>query len=1174
MVRALRRPAGTENRMNHADFVHIHNHSEYSLLDGASRIDRMVERALEYRMPALAITDHGNLFGVIDFYATSKEKGLKPLVGMEAYVASRSYTERGEGERRQRLYHMLLLAKNQEGYRNLMRLSSIGYLEGFYYRPRIDKDLLRRHSAGLLGTTACLRGEPAQHILAGDMDAAREAIVSYLEIFDEGDFYLEVHNHGLRDEDVVRDAYVRLGRELSVPLVAANDCHYLTREAAPAHDVLLCIQTGKEIDEPNRMRMPNDEFYMKSPDEMRDLFADCPGAYENTIEIAEKCNLSLDFDRLHMPLFPLPEGFGDASDYLTSLAREGLERRYDPVTPEAEERLAKELSVIQDMGFSGYFLIVYDFINEARRRGIPVGPGRGSAAASIVSYCLGITELDPLHYRLVFERFLNPARRSMPDFDIDFCYERRDEIIDYVTDKYGRDSVAQVITFGTMQARGVIRDVGRVLKFPYAEVDRIAKMIPRELGITLEDSLERVPELRELRDSDERYEKLIEYSLVLEGLARHASVHAAGVIVAPGRIDEWAPLYKSPRGEITTQFAMKPLARIGLLKFDFLGLRTLTVIHDALEMIRENKGVDLEPDAIPLDDEETYELLGSGQTVGVFQLESSGMRDLVRKMKPERIEDIIAVNALFRPGPLRSGMVDDFVKRKHGRQKVTYVHPKLEEVLEETYGVIVYQEQVMQIASVLAGYSLGQADILLNAMRKKVVDVMAEQRGVFVEGAVENGAPEKTAETVFELMDKFAGYGFNKAHSASYAVLAVRTGYLKTHYPAEFMAATLTSEMDNSDRIVVLINECRRMKVRVLPPDVNEGHVEFRATARGDIQYGLGAIKNVGRAAIRSIIRARREHGPFEDIFDLTSRVDLRLVNRRVLESLVAAGALDGLHGHRAQQMRAVPAALDIGQRAQRERESGQTSLLDAFEGPLSEGGRPRKLPEAEPWSDGHALAREKDVLGLYVTGHPLARFERELRLFATACVSDLQEMEDGETIRMGGVVAQIRTTTDKKGDRMAFVTLEDFTGRAELLVFSSCYSRRREEIRRDATVIIEGRISTREEEEPKVIVTDVVPLSSVYSKYVDRVTLSLSTAGLEETMLDRIREVLEEHRGRIPVDFVMRTAEGDVVTVSAAGAPVEPSKTLIDRLGEVIGEANIDLGGSVGARATPEPRF
>ncbi len=875
-----------------------------------------------------------------------------------------------------------------------------------------------------------------------------------------------------------------------------------------------------------------------------------------------------------MPRFPLPDGFDTASEYLTSLAEEGFRERYPDPKPEAVSRLSQELDVIRDMGFSGYFLIVYDFINEAKRRGIPVGPGRGSAAASIVSYCLGITQLDPLHYRLVFERFLNPARRSMPDFDIDFCYERRDEIIDYVTQKYGRESVAQVITFGTMQARGVIRDVGRVLKFPYMEVDRIAKMVPRELGITLDEALEKTPELRELRDSDERYAKLIEYARELEGLARHCSVHAAGVIVAPGRIDEWAPLYKSPRGEITTQYTMKPLARIGLLKFDFLGLRTLTVIKDALEMIRENRGVDLAPGDIPLDDEETYELLGSGQTVGVFQLESSGMRDLLRKMKPERIEDIIAVNALFRPGPLGSGMLDDFVKRKHGRQKVTYLHPKLSEVLEETYGVIVYQEQVMQIASVLAGFSMAQADILLNAMRKKVLDVMAEQKDVFVEGSVEAGVPGKTAEAVFQLMDKFSGYGFNKAHSASYAVLAVRTGYLKTHYPSEFMAATLTSEMDNSDRVVVLINECRRMGIRVLPPDVNEGFVEFRSTGRGDIQYGLGAIKNVGKAAIRSITQARREHGLFEDLFDLTERVDLRLVNRRVLESLVAAGAMDGLHGHRAQQMRSVPAALDIGQRVQRERDSGQVSLLDAFDDLGGVSGRPRKLPDAEPWSDGHSLAREKEVLGLYVSGHPLARYERELKLFATATVSDLAEMEDGEQIRIGGVIEHVRTTTDKKGDRMAFVTIEDFTGRGELLVFSSCYSKRHEEIRRDATVIVEGRISTREEEVPKVVVSDVIPLPAVYRKFVERLTLKLTTAGLEESMLQDIRDVLDEHRGRIPVDFLMRTADGEVVTVNATGARVEPSRELIEQLEGLVGESNIDLKGAVGAEVASAPGF
>jgi DNA polymerase-3 subunit alpha len=1160
--------------MTHSDFVHIHNHSEYSLLDGACRIDRMLARAKEFRMPALAITDHGNMFGAIEFYARARELGVKPIIGMETYVTLGSRFDRAEGKGWEGFHHLVLLARNLEGYRNLLKLSTKAYLEGFYYRPRVDKEVLREHSSGLLVTTACLRGEPAQHVLAGNTGAARESIIELLETFGEGNVYLEVHNHGLREEAIVRESYSALGKELSVPLVAANDCHYLTREAAPAHDVLLCIQTGKEIDDPNRLRMPNDEFYLKSPDEMKELFADLPEAYGNTIEIAEKCSLSLEFEQVHMPRFPLPEGYSDPSEHLAALAGEGLRGLYDPVTEEAEERLAEELKVIREMGFSGYFLIVHDFIHEAKRRGIPVGPGRGSAAASIVSYALGITELDPLHYGLVFERFLNPARRSMPDFDIDFCYERRDEIIEYVREKYGQESVAQVITFGTMQARAAVRDVGRVLKFPYSEVDRVAKLIPRELNITLDDALDRVSELREFRDSDERYAKLIEYARMLEGLSRHASVHAAGVIVAPGRIDDWTPLYRSTRGEITTQYAMKSLAKIGLLKFDFLGLRTLTVVHDALAMIRENKGVDMAPTAVPLDDQETYELLGSGHTVGVFQLESSGMRDLLRKMKPERIEDIIAVNALFRPGPLRSGMIDDFVKRKHGRQKVTYLHPKLREVLEETYGVIVYQEQVMQIASALAAFSMSQADVLLNAMRKKVVEQMGRQRGDFVRGCVANGVPEKTAEAVFELMDKFAGYGFNKAHSASYAVLAVRTGYLKAHYPAEFMAATLTSEMDNSDRVVALIGECRRMKIRVLPPDVNEGHVEFRATPRGDIQFGLGAVKNVGRAAISSITHARREHGAFEDIFDLASRVDLRLVNRRVLESLVAAGALDGLHGHRAQQMKAAPAALELGQRLQRERDSGQVSLLESFDQAETAAIQPRKLPDAEPWSDGHALAREKEVLGLYVTGHPLARFERELGLFATASVSDLPEMEDGEPVRLGGIITHVKTTTDRSGKAMAFVTIEDFTGRTELVVFSSCYGRRQDEVRKDAAVIVEGKLSTREDNEPKVLASDVVPLGSAYSRFVDRVVISLSTAGLEESVLEDIRCALLEHGGRIPVDFVMRTASGDVVTVSASGIRVEPSRELVERLGAMVGASNIELKGSVGAGAVPAPGF
>jgi len=1158
--------------MTRADFVHLHNHSEYSLLDGASRIDRMIERALEFRMPALALTDHGNMFGVIDFYAAAMDKGVKPIIGLEAYVDPRSHSDRPQGKAWD-LYHIVLLAKNIEGYRNLMRLSTISYLEGLYYRPRIDKELLRTYHDGLIATTACLRGEPAQRILAGDLAGARESVIELAEILGPGNLYLEVQNHGMPEEAAVREGYRRLSKELGIPLVAANDCHYLTREAAPAHDVLLCIQTLKEIDDPNRMRMPNDQFYMKSPDEMRAAMADFPDAYENTVAVAEQCNLSLEFGRVHMPRFPLPPGYADAAEYLAALAREGLERRTSgQVGVEAAERMKKELALIGEMGFSGYFLIVHDFIEEAKRRGIPVGPGRGSAAASIVSYALGITELDPLRYGLVFERFLNPARKAMPDFDIDFCYERRNEIIEYVTQKYGRESVAQVITFGTMQARAVVRDVGRVLKLPYAEVDRIAKMVPRELNITLDDALARVPELRELRDSDEKYGRLIEYARMLEGLVRHASVHAAGVIIAPGRIDSWAPLYKSNNDEITTQYHMKSLARIGLLKFDFLGLRTLTVLRDALAMIEENHGVRMAPESIPLDDTETYELLGSGHTVGVFQLESSGMRDLLRKMKPGRIEDIIAVNALFRPGPLGSGMVEDYVKRKHGRQKVAYLHPKLESALSETYGVIAYQEQVMKVASDLAGFSMSQADVLLNAMRKKVPEQMALQREDFIRGAVEAGIPKNTAGAVFDQMAHFAGYGFNKAHSASYAVLAVRTGYLKTHYPAEFMAATLTSEMDNSDRVVALINECRRMGIRVLAPDVNEGQAEFRATQRGDVQFGLGAIKNVGRSAIASLVASRRDHGTFEDIFDLASRVDLRLVNRRVLESLAAAGALDALRGHRAGQMAAVPAALEFGQRAQRERESGQTSLLSGLD--RAPGApRPRKLPDADPWSDAEVLTREKEVLGFYMTGHPLARYERELREFATNSVGALPETEDGEVVRVGGIVTHVKQMTDRKGERMAFVTLEDFTGRVELVVFSKCYARRAEELQRDAAVLVEGKVSTREDEVPKIVVSDVVPLSRAHQRFVERVVITLPPDAVDESLLADVKGALEAHAGRCPVDLVVRSG-GDLVTISAGAVRVEPSRELLDRLEAIVGESSVRLVGAKAGGAPPPPGF
>jgi len=1158
--------------MKHADFVHVHNHTEFSLLDGALKIKKLVARAHELRMPAVAITDHGGMFGAIEFYAEAMKRGVKPIIGMEAYVDRRGHTHRPEGRAREKYNHLVLLARNEAGYHNLMQLSTAGYVEGFYYKPRLDMDLLREYSEGLLATTACLASAPAQRVLAGDMDGAREAVIELLEVFGEEHLYLEVHRHGMEEEERVIAGFRELSRELGVPLVAANDCHYLNREDAAAHDVLLCIQTGKVIDEPNRMRLPNDQFYFKTPDEMRELFADIPEAYANTVAVAEKCNLSLDFGRVHMPRFPIPAGHKDAAAYLASLTWEGIRERYPEVTPEVEERVGKELSMIDEMGFSGYFLIVHDFIREARARGIPVGPGRGSAAASIVSYALGITELEPLGFGLVFERFLNPARKSMPDFDIDFCYVRRDEIIDYVTEKYGRDSVAQVITFGTMQARAVVRDVGRVLQFPYGDVDRIAKMIPRELNITLDEALARVPELKALAASDELHAKLIKYSKTLEGLTRHASTHAAGVIIAPGKITDWAPLFKTSRDDITTQYAMKALAKIGLLKFDFLGLRTLTVIHDTLAMIRENHGVEILPQDIPLDDEGTFELLGTGHTVGVFQLESSGMRDLVRKMRPERLEDIIATNALFRPGPLRSGMVDDYVKRKHGRQKVKYLHEDLKQVLEETHGVIAYQEQVMQVSSALAGFTMAQADVLLNAMRKKVKEVMPQQEADFVAGATGRGVDRKTAVAVFEQMANFAEYGFNKAHSASYAVLAVRTAYLKAHYPAEFMAANLTSEMDNTDRVVILINECKRMGIPVLPPNVNEGHADFRATPRNDIQFGLGAIKNVGRSAIQSIVESRREHGEFEDVFDLAARVDLRLVNKRVLESLAHAGALDDLHGHRAQLAAAAPAAVELGQRMQRERDSGQTSLFGG--GGEDAVAQPRKLPEAVPWTDGEALAREKDVLGFYVTGHPLASYGRELRAFATASVEGISEMEHKELVRVGGIITEIKTTEDRKGKRMAFVTLEDFTGTIEAVVFSTCYAQYQGALRREAAVIVEGRVSMRREEMAKVIVDAVVPITQAMQRFVERVQIELSTAGLDDDLLENLKATLLRHPGRCPVELTLRSRDGEARTVRVGSIRIEPSPTLLNELEPLVGETAVHLVGAVQRDRVPEPAF
>ncbi|UCD93698.1 MAG: DNA polymerase III subunit alpha, partial [Candidatus Zixiibacteriota bacterium] len=1009
--------------MKFANFVHLHTHSQYSLLDGACKLDELIELAKYYKMPALAVTDHGNMFGAAEFYRTATKAGIKPIIGTEAYVAPGSrFDKKPSNKYPDGGFHIIILARNRTGYKNLIKLSTAGYLEGFYHRPRIDKELLREHSEGLVALSSCMKGEVNWHLLHGDADLAAQTALELQDVFGEGNFFLEMQNHGLEKEELLIPMVYTIHRQTGIPIVATNDCHYLRREDWEAHDALLCIQTGKFVSDTDRMRYETDQIYFKSPEEMTRLFEDYPEAIENTIKIAEKCNLEIEMGRFHLPHFPIPAPHEDADRYLRHLAEEGLNKRYKKITDEIRKRLDYELSVIKQMGYAGYFLIVKDFIDYARMVDVPVGPGRGSAAGSLVSYSLGITNIDPIGYSLLFERFLNPERISMPDIDIDFADRGRDKIIDYVVRKYKKENVCQIITFGTMAARGVVRDVGRVLGMPYSDVDKIAKMIPFAVNMTLEQALVQTPELKEKYEKDNQMKKLIDLSKTLEGLARHASTHAAGVVIAPTALTDYVPLFQSSKDEITTQYDMKMVEEIGLLKMDFLGLRTLTVVQDCLRMIEENHDKKIDIDNVDLNDKKVYKLFSRGDTVGIFQFESSGMRDYLRKLKPENLTDLTVMNALYRPGPLDSGMIDTYIDRKNGRQVVSFEHPKLEKILKDTYGVIVFQEQVLQIANSLAGYTMGKADILRKAMGKKVAELMAEQKKEFLAGCARQKINDKIAQSVFEQIETFARYGFNKAHSTGYAFIAYQSAFLKTYYPLEFMAANMTSEMDSSDRIYVLMEECRKMNITVLPPDVNQSEKGFGVKDK-KIRFGLLAVKNVGEGAVEGIVEAREEGGPFEDFADFVSRTNLKNLNRRSVESLIAAGALDSFPGNRAQKTAAVEQMLEFGQKVQAH--AGSSDLFSSQGAEVK-----RKVPELsdEPdWSISKKLSNEKQMLGFYVSGHPLDRFRSELTAFGTADTQSLADVKDGREVRLGGIISVIKLMNDKRGNRMAFVTLEDF---------------------------------------------------------------------------------------------------------------------------------------------------
>jgi DNA polymerase-3 subunit alpha len=1156
-----------------SDFVHLHLHSEYSLLDGACRIEELLDKAVQLEMPAVAITEHGNMFSSVIFHDQARKRGINPILGCEMYVAPGDRRTRS-GTPGETANHLVLLAANSEGYHNLIKLVSAGYTEGFYYKPRIDKDLLAQHAAGLIGLSSCLKGEVATGIRTEHQHRAVQAAATYRDILGPGNFFLEMQYQGIDEQKIVNVGLQPIARDLGLPLVATNDVHYLQNSDFKPHDILLCIGTGKTVNDADRLRYHGDQFYLKTAEEMAQVFADFPEALANTARIAERCHVDLSGTINHLPNFDVPPGF-TLEEYFEKVVREGFDERLSRLQAlasrgvlahtidEYARRLAYEVEMIKQMKYPGYFMIVWDFIRYAREQGIPVGPGRGSAAGSLVAYCLKITDVDPIAYDLIFERFLNPERVSLPDIDIDFCERRRGEVIDYVTRKYGRENVAQIITFGTMKARAVVRDVARVMDMPYADADRVAKAVPPALDMTLAKALEESPALKEMAQKDERVKELLAVAQRLEGMTRHASVHAAGVVIAPRPLTEFVPLYKSPKDEIVTQWAMKEIERVGLLKMDFLGLSTLTLIRDALDEIKRTEGIDLDIDAIPLDDAKTYKLFCDGQTYGVFQFESSGMRELLRKAKPERLDDLIALNALYRPGPLKSGMVDDFIARKQGRTEVKYELPQLEPILSSTYGVIAYQEQVMRIAQSLAGFTLGQTDVLRKAMGKKDPKVMAKQREAFMAGARAKGVNEKKAGKVFELMEYFAGYGFPKAHSTTYAWIAYQTAYLKATYPCHFMAALLTIEAANTDKLATYLGECRDLGVPILAPDINASELAFTVSPEG-VRFGLCAIKNVGEGAVLSIIGVRKAEGPIESLYTLCEHADLRLVNKRVLESLIKSGALDALAGSgvaaataRARLFAAVDKAIEHGGRHQRDREKGQHQL---FGGSVDGGpAAPAPLPDAASWPEVQQLAFEKEALGLYMSGHPLERFAEEMKTFGARRVAELTTSE--ADIWVAGIVSGLRPLKTKKGDRMAVCMLDDVAGAVEVVVFPETFAKHGSLVEADAMLLVRGKFE-RDDESARLVATELMPMAALKERTTREVAIHLSVPTHGRPTFEALAELLSRHRGdrRVYLELDVPGPQTPLRVRADVAQRVRPSERLVSEVEQLCGSGTVEL--------------
>jgi len=1154
------------------------------MLDGACDVDKLCHRVKELGMPAVAMTDHGNIFGAVHFVNAAKAAGIKPIIGCELYVCKKDdhRIERTppEGDT---YNHLLVLAENEEGYRNLVKITSEASLHGFYYKPRVSKKFLAEHANGLIALSGCLKGEVAEFLMEEKYEAARSAAATYADIFGKQNFFLEIQDQGLEMEHRIHPNLFRLQKDLGLPLVATNDSHYLCEDDAHAQDVMVCIQTGKSIQDANRMKFQGTGFYVKSHDEMYQVFKDSPDVLARTLDIAERCHVRLEKVSNPFPHFDVPGGY-TLDSYFEHMTREGFARRLEGVrelaaagklkhgVTEYEQRLAHEIATIQQMKFSGYFLIVWDFVRYARDNNIPVGPGRGSAAGSLVSYSLRITNLDPLEHELFFERFLNPERISMPDIDMDFCMNRRDEVINYVTRKYGRENVAQIITFGTMAAKAAIKDVGRAMDVPYSDVDRIAKMVPTTLNIKLETAIKESPALQQVYENDRQIRELLDTAKKLEGLVRNAGVHAAGVVISPRPLTELVPLHKTKNDEIVTAFDMVAIEKMGLLKMDFLGLTTLTILDDTLKLIAQTRGEQLKLEALPLTDQETYaKVFHSGLTSGVFQFESHGMRDVLRRYQPNTIEDLTALNALYRPGPIQGGMIDYFIDRKHGRKKIEYELPELEEILRETFGVIVYQEHVMQIANRLAGYSLGEADLLRRAMGKKKPEEMAKQRERFVEGAVQRGYPPKKIERIFDLLAKFAEYGFPKAHSAAYALLAYQTAYLKTHYAVEFMAALLTSVTGNTDDVVKYINECREMGIAVEPPDINVSDANFTPHDSA-IRFGLAAVKNVGHNAIESIVAARNELGEagegarptrvgrFQSIYEFCEKVDLRLLNKRVLESLIKSGAMDSL-GRRAQLMAVLDKAMDHAQKTQRDAESGQHGLFGVFQ---EEDARPQeeRLPDTPDWDEHTRLANEKEILGFFITGHPLDKYREKLEDLRALSTAELGAMKSStgkdELLCTAGIITNLRVLKSKKGDFYAQAALEDLAGSIEMLVFPDAYRKLQDKVKMEVPVLVRGGVRNKEGANPKLTVTAITSLEEANVPLPRSLRVRIPLENASETTVDELHLLFSQRKGDAKVLFDVERQGDFMVVMEAEGYNVLPDRTFISRVEELCGRGAV----------------